>query len=142
MKFIDNDTYNQVINHVPIFCVDVIIENVQGQYLLIKRKNEPLKGHWWVIGGRVLKAERCRDAAIRKIKQEVSLDLNLLHPVGYYELISGKHPFGIDVPYHAVSIVFKTVADTKQKIILDEQSTEWKYADKLPDDFIVNSFGV
>jgi len=57
MNFIKTETYNQIIEVLPILCVDVIIQNKDGEYLLIKRANEPKVGCWWVIGGRVHKGE-------------------------------------------------------------------------------------
>lgn len=142
MSFIQAEMYNQIIEVLPILCVDVIIKNSQGKYLLIKRVNEPQKGHWWVIGGRVFKGETCEEAAIRKIREEVSLNVKAVYPIGYFELVTDAHPFGLKLPYHAVSIVYETLVDDNQQVKLDDQSAEWKYANKLPEDFIIKSFKV
>ncbi len=82
MTYIKTEMYNKIIEVLPILCVDVIIRNSQGHCLLIKRFNEPKKGLWWVIGGRVLKGESCNEAAIRKIREEVSLSVQVISPVG------------------------------------------------------------
>lgn len=142
MSYIQTETYKQIIEVLPILCVDVIVKNAQGKYLLIKRGNEPKKGQWWVIGGRVLKGETCEEAAIRKIREEVSLNVNVVLPIGYFELVIGAHPFGLELPYHSVSIVYETLATDNQQVRLDDQSVEWKYAKKLPVDFIIKSFKV
>lgn len=140
MSFIQTGMYKQIIEVLPILCVDVVIQNTYGEYLLIKRANEPKKGCWWVIGGRVLKGETCEKAAIRKIREEVSLDVKAVLPVGYFELLTDAHPFDMKIPYHTVSIVYKTSVDDNQQIKLDNQSAEWKYAKKLPVDFYIKSF--
>ena len=41
---IPEDLYKQILSVMPIICVDVVIRNDKGQYLLVQRKNEPLKG--------------------------------------------------------------------------------------------------
>jgi len=56
---IQENLYKKILEYLPILCVDVIIKDLNGSILLIKRNNEPLKGEWWVIGGRVLHGEKC-----------------------------------------------------------------------------------
>ena len=132
--------YKHIIEVLPILCVDIVIKNEHGEYLLVKRANEPLKGHWWVIGGRVHKGETMEQAAIRKAKEEASLDVHGLGLIGYYEEIFSENPFGLNCGLHTVSIVFSTVVDKNQQVKLDYQSTDWKYSKRLPADFHINSF--
>jgi colanic acid biosynthesis protein WcaH len=122
------------------FCVDIIIKNGQGEYLLIKRANEPLKDQWWVIGGRVLKGESLEDAAKRKVQEEVGLEINNLKSIGYYEDAFETNPFGLTTPLHAISIVFSTIIADKQRVTLDSQSSDWKYSNELPAKFFIKPF--
>jgi colanic acid biosynthesis protein WcaH len=140
MNCIPVDKYVKIIELVPILCVDVIVRNLKNEYLLVKRANEPLKGHWWVIGGRVLKGETMEQAAIRKVKEEVSLDIKDLELLGYYEETFRENPFGTNGGIHTVSIVFTTVVDHNQSVELDSQSTDWKYSKQLPPNFLIKSF--
>lgn len=137
MSFIPNDLYAQIMEVLPILCVDVLLYNSKGQCLLVKRANEPLKGQWWVIGGRVLKGETLKQAAIRKVKEETGLIISSVKPVGYYEEISHTNRFGSITPLHAVSAVFSAVVDEFQQIKLDSQSTDWKYSSEIPKDFSI-----
>lgn len=137
---IPSEKYKKIIEVLPILCVDIILRNSKGEYLLVKRANEPLKGHWWVIGGRVHKGETMEQAAIRKVKQEVSLDISSLDLIGYYEEVFGENPFGINNGYHTVSIVFSASINENQSVKLDLQSAEWKYSKYLPNDFSFKSF--
>lgn len=134
------DEYSRIIELLPILCVDIVLRNVRGEYLLVKRANEPKKGRWWVIGGRVRKGEKVEAAVVRKIKEEVSLDVESVHPLGYYEAVSQENPFGLRAPMHAVSIVFSARIDECSTIILDDQGTDWKYSAELPPDFKFHSF--
>ena len=129
---IPTDRYNQIIDVLPILCVDVVISNRDGEYLLIKRDNEPRKGEWWVIGGRLLKGETLEQAVIRKVREETALTVDAVQPIGYYEAVSQENPFGLASPLHAVSVVFSTVVDNHQQIRLDDQSSDWKFSKELP----------
>ncbi len=140
MSLIPLDKYTKIIEDLPIYCVDIIIKNDQEEYLLIKRNNEPKKGEWWVIGGRVLKGETTKDAAIRKVKQETGLQVRKMEPVGYFELVNGENPFGLPFKYHAVSVVYIAIIDDYQKIVLDDQSTGFKFAKELPKEFNIQTF--
>ena len=134
------DQYQQIIEVLPILCVDVVVTNAHGEYLLIRRAYEPRKGQWWVIGGRVLKGETMEQAAIRKVQEETCLEVKAVRPIGYYEELSQDNPFGLTTQYHAVSVVFSTVVSDQQEIRLDSQSTEWKYSKELPPDFRIRPF--
>lgn len=132
---IPEDKYMQIIEVLPILCVDIIIKNYKGEHLLIQRAREPLKGQWWVIGGRVLKGETLKNAAIRKIKEETGLDLTDVKLAGYYEDTFETNPFGSSTPLHSVSVVFLAFYDESQLIQLDHQSSDWKFFKELPKRF-------
>ena len=132
MIFIPREQYAKIIDVLPILCVDIMVQNSKDEYLLVKRANEPLKGQWWVIGGRVLKGETLEEAAIRKVKEEVGLDISSVKPIGYYEEISHTNHFNSLTPLHSMSVVFSTTVDGAQKVKLDNQSSDWKYSQELP----------
>lgn len=132
---ISDGQYRDIIEVLPILCVDIMIRNHNGEYLLIKRANEPLKGLWWVVGGRVLKGETLKQAATRKTFEEIGLKTNSFKFVGYYEDTYEKNPFGSATALHSVSVVFSTMIDEDFQIKLDYQSTSWKYSKRLPERF-------
>ncbi|MCX6056534.1 MAG: NUDIX domain-containing protein [Chloroflexi bacterium] len=136
------EQYKRVTEVLPILCVDVVVTNSSGQYLLIKRVNEPRKGQWWVIGGRVYKDETLEQAVARKVWEEASLKIQDIKPIGYYEEFSRANPFGLTTPYHAVSVVFVTIVNDCIALKLDDQSTAWKFAKDLPADFGVRKFQI
>jgi len=134
------EQYRQILEVMPILCVDVVIKNARGDYLLVKRANEPLKGQWWVVGGRAHKNETLEQAVIRNVKQETSLTIATVQPIGYYENTFKNNSIKLTTPFHAVSLVFLTVIDERQLIKLDGQSLEWQFAKILPADFRVKQF--
>ena len=140
MNLIPAEQYTQIIEVLPILCVDVIVQNSRGEYLLIKRANEPRKDQWWVIGGRVLKGETLEEAALRKVSEETALQVETMQPIGYYEAVAQANPFGLPSQYHAISVVFLTVVNDFKPVSLDSQSVEWKAANELPFDFRIKLF--
>jgi colanic acid biosynthesis protein WcaH len=140
MSFIPSGKYEDILDVLPILCVDIVAKNARGKYLLIKRANEPKKNHWWVVGGRVLKNETLEAAAIRKMREEAGITITKARPIGYFELVNGVNPFRPTLDYHSVSVVFNALIDESAPVVLDKQSVGFRFADRLPDDFIVRAF--
>ena len=128
---IRHEQYRAITDVMPILCVDLILTNENGEYLLVKRNNPPLQGEWWVPGGRVFKDERLAEAAARKLQEELSLTVALEGPVGYCEYFFKESPFGSPTGYHAVALIFTgTIWNTLVK--LDGQSSDWGFFPSLP----------
>lgn len=128
--FIKDETYREIIRSVPIICVDGILKQ-DNKFLLIKRNDEPLKGSWWVPGGRVNIGEKVDDAFKRKLKEELSIKIkNNFMLMGIYEDFFEVSSFGSHL-YHTVSFVYECCIDNLS-IDLDSTSSEWKFHDDLP----------
>jgi colanic acid biosynthesis protein WcaH len=140
MNMIPIDQYNNIISVMPVLCVDLLLRNSKGEFLFVRRANEPKKDQWWPVGGRVIKGETLEQAAVRKIQEETSLSIHNLHPVGYFETVNDVHPFNLENSYHAVSVVFIADIDDDQTIRLDPQSKGWKYSLFLPREFLIHPF--
>jgi len=140
MKMIPLNKYSKITEVMPILCVDVLAQDAQGEYLLVKRLNQPKKDKWWVIGGRVLKGESLKEAVKRKVRQETGLEAKNIRLAGYFELLNAKNPFGRRSRYHTISVVFSAKINRSKAIKLDSQSAGYKFSKKLPDDFRVKSF--
>jgi len=83
----------------PIPTVDTIIEK-DSQVLLIKRKKDPFKEKMVFPGGFINEGERVEEAAVREVKEETSIDIELDHILGVYSDPS-RDPRG-----HIMSTVF------------------------------------
>lgn len=124
--------YRKISARIPILCVDLLIES-GGKTLLVRRKKHPLKGQWWVVGGRVFLGEDPKDAAVRKAREEVGLEILEPEFYGYYSDIYPRSAFE-RTEYQTVSLVFKCFPKTLA-VTLDSQSSEYKWSDKWPDRF-------
>jgi len=91
------------INPAPI--ATVIIENKQGEILLVKRKVAPKKGFWDLPGGFVDYSEKIEEAAVREIKEELNININLtdLHWLGSY--VNDNYLYR-SINYHTINTVF------------------------------------
>ena len=137
-KKLSLDRYKQIVEDVPILCVDALIVH-EGQYLLVRRNNEPLKGEWWVPGGRVYKGETMEQALRRKVQEEVGLPVRSLAPLGYYEEHFEKNAQGSGTGIHTMSVVF-LASPFHTRVRLDAQSSDWRFSDELPKKLIIRYF--
>jgi len=134
------DRFRALTKVLPILCVDVIVLDGRGRILLIKRLREPMKGRWWVIGGRVDKGEMLRKAARRKVLEETGVEVEILGPVGYYESLREKTDQGNGFRRHSVSVVFLAKIKSAPRVELDGQSASWKMSKTLPREFRIVPF--
>jgi len=67
----------------PIPTVDTIIQR-DSQILFVKRKRDPFKEHFVFPGGFVNEGEKVEDAALREVKEETSLSVELVDILGVY----------------------------------------------------------
>jgi 8-oxo-dGTP diphosphatase len=83
----------------PIPTVDTIIQR-DSQILFVKRKKDPFKEYFVFPGGFVNESEKVEDAALREVKEETSLSVELVDILGVYSDPS-RDPRG-----HIMSTVF------------------------------------
>ncbi len=129
--------YASITKVLPVVCVDLVIENSKGNFLLVKRANHPLRGEWWVPGGRLLHSEKAIDGAFRKGIEELGVELISLQFSGFFEETFAVDCRGGDIPYHTVSLVYQARLSDSEAISLDRQSTDFTWAKELPEKFVV-----
>ncbi len=130
-RFIADKLYHQILENVPIACVDIAIV-AEGAVLLVKRKDPPAKDQWWVPGGRVLKGEMMRETALRKALEEVGMKCHVGPLIHTAETIFSDGPAGIAV--HSInSCFFLYPAGPGIKPQLDDHHDEYQWVDHIPD---------
>ena len=137
--FLSPEPYRELIRVAPVLCVDLVLRSPDGKYILFKRNNEPLKGRWWVAGGRVFKGETALDACRRKLLEETGIVADGFTFLGFFEDVF-PCSFVADEPYHAVSLVFEATIDPAM-IRVDAQHSEWGLFDELPEDCVIHRGG-
>jgi len=132
--FIPQELYNQILRSVPIACVDLVIVSREGA-LLLKRKDAPARGQWWIPGGRVFRGERLKDAARRKALDEVGLSCYVGPLIHNAETIFPDGPF--DIPVHCINSCFllHPIEDMPaRKVKIDDHHSDWKWVASIPPD--------
>jgi colanic acid biosynthesis protein WcaH len=131
---IPQELYNLVLQHVPVACVDIAIV-AGGCILLVRRKDRPALGEWWVPGGRVHKGEKMRETARRKAREEVGMDCHVGPLIHTAETIFPDGPSGI--PVHSINscfLLFPASGAAPARVKLDEHHAEWRWAGTVPGD--------
>ncbi len=77
--------YKKILGLMPIPCVDLVFKSGNDIYLF-KRSYEPAKDEWWLAGGRIKRGETFKQAAIRKAKEEIGVDVKIIKQIGTYEI--------------------------------------------------------
>ena len=126
MRFIPDENYKFIVKKMPILVVDLFVKLESGQYILVRRANEPLRDQWWIPGGRVLKGEEIKTAAYRIAKEELGLlesDFRF-DPIfrGYYNAFYTTSAWECDT--HTTSLLFEFHLNHTFDISLDDQSLE------------------
>jgi colanic acid biosynthesis protein WcaH len=125
------DEYRKILSTVPIVCVDCLVINGKGEYLLVKRKNEPLKGEYWVPGGRLHKGERLADAVHRKMREEIGVEVEIVRSLGFFEEFFEHTAEDANGGAHSISFLYLVRPKTSD-IRLDDQSSEWGWFNDAP----------
>lgn len=99
--------------------------------LVLKRSNEPFKGFWHVIGGKVKDNETLKEALIREFKEETNLDVE----VG--EIVAGRFEETFD--QKKIIVAFK-ITSAKGEIKLNSESKESKWVKNFPPKSVYNYF--
>ena len=125
VKNIPTALYKQINRYLPIACVDLVITDGKS-FLLVKRRNRPQRGKWWLPGGRILKNETLVSAVKRKVREETGLRARSIKELGTYEFFSAESEFlGIGRHNIAVSFIVKVAPG---RVRLDGQSKDYFWA--------------
>lgn len=98
--------------------IDAVIINEKEKLLLIKRKADPFRGFWALVGGYVDWDEKVEDAVLREVKEEVGLKVKDLNLIGVYS-DPNRHP------QQVVNLAYKVVV--KGKVRVGDDALEAKY---------------
>lgn len=113
----------------PTVGVGVVIldRSPQGivSVVLIKRGQPPRQGQWSIPGGKQEFGETVREAAVREVKEETGLDVELLGLVDVVDLIAP------DAHYTLVDFVARPLGGTLQAGS-DAASAEWVAVADVP----------
>ena len=130
---IPNELYQQILEHMPIFCIDIVLYH-QGKVLLTYRTQEPAINQWWIQGGRVFKNETFSQAVQRLAKREIGIEVEIITQIGTYEVFFEQGIFETKSGIHDVAVCFLVKPKDSTEIELDQTHTKWKWIGRIESD--------
>ncbi len=89
--------------------VDAVIEDGEGNVVLIKRKYPPFKDYYALPGGFIKKGENLEKALKREVKEETNLEIRIINKIGTFSE-KGRDPRG---EIHTTAFKCMIVSDIK-----------------------------
>ena len=144
MIMLEKETFKAVVKNAPLVSVDLCIV-CDGQILLGKIKNNPLKGFFFTPGGRILKNEAHIDCLKRIARSELGLiveDLKQAELMGAWDHFYENSVFGKGVSTHYVNLPHCIYYEKRPEILLDDQhdAFEWFDLSKVADGSIFHKY--
>ena len=133
MTFIPEQEYQKIMKTMPVFCGDFLIF-AEKKYLLIKRKQEPVKDVYWVVGGRLRYRETMAELAERVMIQEIGQSFPEFKIIGYSNYIFPDVPDAraTHTPTLLHIVPVKKMFEPK----IDSEHTDYIWSDKLPKELL------
>ncbi len=119
---IEEKRYRTILEQIPIATVDAVV-CFGRKFLLMKRNNAPVRGEWWVPGGRVWKGETLEAAVKREVLEETGLDCEIVRRVGVLNQIFPE--------CHTISIYFLVRAPSPD-VKLNAEHSAYRWSTRLP----------
>jgi ADP-ribose pyrophosphatase YjhB (NUDIX family) len=146
-KFLPSEMYGKLVRDCVVCCVDCLIVRMspasgKKECLLVERASEPVKGVWWLPGGRLVKGETFFDAAKRKAQQETGLkDVDCIQVLGVWNTLFPTSHWDTETSKGTQTVNPVVLVELKEPgadVKLDETSRQWRWIDLDPDEAAKN----
>jgi colanic acid biosynthesis protein WcaH len=129
----------------PLVSIDLIIRSPTGEVWLGKRKDEPAKDYFFVLGGRVTKNEKLKDAFARITQAEVGIAMNISDArlLNVYEHVYRENRFGDQYfGTHYVVLAYEITVRKALSNASDEHNVDkrWWLVEELQDSSLVHQY--
>jgi colanic acid biosynthesis protein WcaH len=128
---LDVQTFKAVIENTPLVSIDLCLV-CNGQILLGKRRNDPLKGRWFTPGGRIHKNETWQDALLRIAEVELGLSVIAVEDfalMGVRDHFYNNSALDQNTSTHYVNLPHYAEFKSEPQIALDDQHSEFEWFD-------------
>ena len=123
--------FKAVLENTPLVSIDLCLI-FEGQILLGKRKNEPLKEVWFTPGGRIMKNETWTNCLTRVAASELGLKITCLDHValmGVWDHFYKNSVVSNDISTHYVNLPHYIHFKQKPDLQFDEQHDDISWFD-------------
>lgn len=120
------DVYRVILDNIPLICVDLVIVK-DNKVFLIKRKNKPSEGFYWLQGGRMKKNEGIEECGIRKAALELNIPEEKIKITKYLGTFSTEfNDSEHGVASHTVNVTFQAeIEDIPLGFDRDHSDGKW-----------------
>jgi len=127
---VNDKIFKCIVENTPLVSIDFLIKK-ENKYLLGKRVNEPAKGYFFTIGGRIFKNETIKEAKKRILKEELNLDIDIeFQFLGVFEHFYKTSIFGDKISTHYINLAFLLNLPFEIRELPKDQHSEYKYFTK------------
>ena len=117
------------------FIIGVLVAvELDGRLLFIKQKKGYWKGKWQFPGGRLEQFETVRECAVREVKEETNLDVQISDLIGIYDSMDTETSF----EKHVVLICFKGI-HTKGELKPGDDAVDARWLKRVEIDLMAGS---
>jgi len=123
--------FKEVVENTPLVSIDLCFV-FEGQILLGKRKNEPLKGEWFTPGGRIYKNEAWQNALRRVGELELGLSdvpVEKFKLMGLWDHFYRNSVVDQDISTHYVNLPHYIVVKSRPLLTTDDQHSDFQWFD-------------
>lgn len=101
-----------------------MVQHADEKIVLVKRLKEPGKGRWAFPGGLTEYGEKVEETAVREVKEETGLNIELLSLVGVYDIIENDKKGRARCHYVSICFRGKKIGG-KLKVGSDVEDVGW-----------------
>lgn len=126
------EEYGRALARFRVATVEVAVIRPDGQLLLMKRKQDPGRGQWWVCGTKLISAESLFQGASRLLQDELNLnidqeritDLNLSQFIDWPP--SQTTPFG-EHDQHNIALIKITPKEAEKIQLREHEHSDFQW---------------
>jgi 8-oxo-dGTP pyrophosphatase MutT (NUDIX family) len=147
-KFLPKEIYSRLVLDCVVCCVDCLLVRVnpvtgKKEALLVKRSAEPVKGVWWLPGGRLWKGETFFASARRKAKEETGLtNVKCVQVLGVWNTLFPTSNWDTETERGTQTVnpivLVELIPEKAEEIVLDETSESSRWIGLDPDEAAKN----
>ncbi len=127
----------------PIGLAIIHKAHTPDSYLFIRRKNEPYKGYWGLVGGKLEEHEHILDGILREVSEETMVEN--LKMLGFAGIVSEHLVSGKDLLVNFLIFVAHVVIDGEISFDTREGELRWFSRDEIKarkDEFIPSDWNM
>ena len=140
-KLLPPEIYGHLVRSSVICCVDVCVVRSspitgEKECLLVERSSEPVRGVWWLPGGRMFRGETFFDTAMRKTREETGLSgARPIQILGFWNTFFPTSNWDTEEQQGTQTVQTVVLVELTEgsEVLLDDSSERYRWVSLDPD---------